>query len=126
MLVNNYWNPLKGSLEPGFDLFGFDAGWSNTDDAGSSIVITTNFGNYLFDVDFSIASSADFFGFSADNGEYITDFLITSTVSIALNAIDNVSVGNAVAQAVPEPSILALMVAGFAGLSFARRNKFKA
>ena len=121
MFVNNYWNPVKGTFYEQFSLFGFDAGWSNSDDKGTTITIGTNLDSYVFNVDFDKASSANFYGFIADDNEYFTSFNITSNVQNALNAIDNVAVGTKV----PEPASIALLGLGLAGIAFSRRRKYQ-
>lgn len=121
MLVNNWWNPVEGSFYEEFSLFGFDAGWSSQDDNGTTITIDTNLSSYVFDVDFDIASSAQFYGFIADEGEYFTSFNISSNNNHALNAIDNVAVGSS--ASVSEPAIFSLFASVFAGLALLRRRK---
>lgn len=120
MMTNNYWNPVKGTFYEEFNLFGFDAGWTSQDDKGTTITIGTNLDTYIFNVDFNIASSADFFGFIADDNEFFTSFVIESNQHHALNAIDNVTVGSL--TAVPEPATLTLLGLGLMGLGVARRK----
>lgn len=126
MLVNNLWNPVQGTFTETYSLFGFDGGWSNSDDNGTTITIGTNLDTYIFNVDFNIASSADFFGFVADDNEFFTSFSITSNFNNALNAIDNVTVGTVGAVSVPEPSTIVLLSLGLVGLCVTRRRKFHA
>ena len=121
MMTNNYWNPIKGTINPGYNLFGFDAGWMNQDDQGSVFSISTNLNSYAFNVDLADASDTDFFGFIADAGEYFTAWELTSTYEFALIGIDNVTLGNV--QNVPEPSLITLFGLGLLGLGFARRRK---
>lgn len=123
MFVNNYWNPVEGTFYENFSLFGFDAGWSNQDDNGTTITIGTNLDTYSFNVDFEIASSANFYGFVADDNEYFTSFNITSTNDRALNAIDNVTVGAVGPTSIPEPASLAILGLGLAGIGFSRKKK---
>lgn len=123
MLVNNFWNPVEGTFYEDFNLFGFDAGWSNTDDNGTIISVVTNIDTYVFNVNFDIASSADFYGFIADENEFFTSFNISSNVDVALNAIDNVTVGSLEATSIPEPSSIALLGLGLAGFGLSRRKK---
>ncbi len=125
MLVNNYWNPVEGTFYENFSLFGFDAGWSYVDDGGTTITIVTNLDTYSFYIDLDVASSSDFYGFIASDNEFFTSFLISSSTSSALVAIDNVTVGTlGVAPApVPEPATALLFGIGMAGLVGVRIRK---
>lgn len=123
MLVNDYWNPIEGTFYENYSLFGFDAGWSNADDQGTTITIDTNLSTYVFNVDFNIASSADFYGFIASDNEFFTGFNISANYRTALNAIDNVTVGTVGTTSVPEPASLALLSLGLAGIGFSRKKK---
>lgn len=123
MMVNDWWNPNKGTFYQNFSLFGFDAGWTNADDNGTVITIGTNLGNYVFNVDFNVASSADFYGFVADVNEFFTSFSISSNNNNALDGIDNVRVGGAGGSSVPEPTSLTLIALGLAGFGAMRRKQ---
>lgn len=120
MLTNNFWNPIEGTFYQNFSLFGFDAGWSNSDDNGSRITIGTNIDTYVFDVDFDVASSSAFYGFIASDDEFFISFEITSNVYNALVSIDNVTVGT---SAIPEPSTLAIFALAIMGLAPRRFKK---
>jgi len=126
MITNNYWNPLVGTLDSGYNMFGFDGGWSNQNDIGTVITIGTNLSSYIFNVDFSIASSTDFYGFvTGTSNEHVLSFNLSSNYEYALNSIDNVSVGTISSSSVPEPSVLTLMGLGILGFVAARRKTQK-
>lgn len=126
MLVNNYWNPVQGTFTQNFNLFGFDAGWSSSDDNGTTITIGTTLSTYIFNVNFDIASSADFYGFVADTNEFFTSFTISSNNQYALNAIDNVFTGSASNSTnVSEPASISLLGLAIAALGWSRRKAAK-
>lgn len=127
MLFNNYWNPVRGTIDAAdmYSLFGFDAGWMNKDDQGAVITIHTTVASYFFNVDLNIASNTSFFGFIADDGEYITGFSIYTSVTKSLVAIDNVTLGTTGTNSVPEPSTLILLGSGLVGVMGATRKRLK-
>jgi hypothetical protein len=125
MMMNNYWNPVTGNIDPSgqYSLFGFDAGYGSGDDNGTVITISTNIQNYSFDVDLNRADSSLFYGFVSDSGEYFTGFNITTNYHNALASIDNVTLGNNNGQqSVPEPAAIFLFCSSLVGLAGYRKR----
>lgn len=121
MLAYDHWSPMTGTVDPGYNLFGFDLAMFG---AASDVTLSlaTNLGSYSFDLGTPqlAGSGVEFFGFAADPGETVTDFSLSSAQgSGSAPGITNVEVGTAV----PEPASLALFGMGIAGLGLVRRRQ---
>ncbi len=116
MMTNNFWNPVIGDVDSSaqYDLFGFDAGFMNQDDKGTTITITTNLNSYQFVVDLNSAAQTNFYGFVVGSGEYGIGFNIRTNDNSAVAGMDNVTLGHQ--NSVPEPSTILLMGIGLLGL----------
>lgn len=129
MLVDNFFlSRLSGSFTQNFTMFGFDGGWTNFDDEGTTISLSTNLSTYIFDgLDFNRADDTSFWGFVADENEFFESFSIMSSNLFALNAIDNVRVGNLSANepvvGVPEPQTILMFLMGLCLLSVQRKTR---
>jgi len=124
-LILQRWNS-SSYLEFTFDSavagVGFD--WRNTDGSGDDIEL-------LFDgtaTTFGHDQSSGFFGFINDSS--FTQFSLSDSTgdggALQSAYIDNMTYSAGGVAPVPEPSALALLGAGLAGIGFARRRKQKA
>lgn len=127
------------TLEPtntGVEFFTADFLFGIDFDASGLLTVIANYkaspGNYRMTFDFgaSLASpitTFTFAGASGASGAPVLSIVDARTIALDLNAVDWSEFGSLSAQlgttAVPEPGGMALMLAGVAGLAFARRKR---
>jgi len=121
VFVYDGWTPLTASIDPGYDMFGFDLGVIGTTRT-IGLTVYTNVGSYSYP---GLAvpngnAGMDFFGFTAGAGEFFTGISLTGTSSTA-PAIDNVTLGHTVVP-VPGAFLLGSMGLGFATWRLKRRK----
>jgi len=126
VFINNFWTPLPADISGTYDMLGFDLGILGTNSL-IDFVLTTNLGVYNFN-DIAVPNvntgGMTFFGFVASAGESFTDMDFTSQLGAGhAPALDNVTLGEVNASAVPEPASLLLLSLGLAGLAFSRRRR---
>lgn len=128
LIGNELWTPITGSLTPWakYDMFGFDIGMYGS--GAVTFEITTSADTYTFtapSIADSFAGNLEFRGFTANSGEYITDFKITAEAGMGtLPGITYVTVGRTPnAPAVPDGgSALILLTIGSAAVGLLRRR----
>lgn len=124
----NYWTPILATISDSpnqFDMFGVDLGYIGFN-SQITFEVQTNLATYTFSGITAPAASQslDFNGFIADTGEHFTGFRLASVGgSGSAPVIDNVTLGQTGQITVPEPTSIALLGLGMAGLAFTRRRK---
>ncbi len=112
VLAYNMLNPLTGTVDSGYDMFGFQLaviGDSNPVDVN----LYTNIGSYSF-TGISVPNASvgfNFWGFVLTGGEEFTGFSLSPSSIYTGPAITDVAVGD-----IPEPSTIGLTLIGLAGL----------
>ena len=135
VMVNNLYSPLTGTIDPIYNMFGFDLGYIEFETPNNHLIdlkLTTNLGTYtltgLSPPDAMLG--LDFYGFIANGaGEYFTGFELSAqyandSEAAVGPAMTNVDVGTV--TLVPEPATITLwglFLAGAGLPAFIRRGR---